>query len=255
MPRAAGGGEVSAGVQRTLRWLRSCCQVTACCVFHFLIATNACGWVSGQGAGDTNCQGTLRIHPSSPALTQPWAQQPWAQQPLPSALALAGPHPTGAVGGQGLAVFLGWGDSPAAHDGAKSPEGAGGWHCWVLSQPSAEGTGPGWLPGYVRAARHRDNNSRGLPVLLWDVLPLPHRCRCPWADSAGKGHSCGVPVVGSPASSSWHARVLGTAPFPLPALWPACCGGLKPLTQLGLLGGMLGSQPDPPWKNPLPRGN
>lgn len=64
------------------------------------------------------------------------------------------------------------------------------------------------------------------PVLVWDMLPLPHRCRCPWADSAGKGQGCSVPVVGSPASSSC-ARVLEQL--------PSLCLGLPAMEARNLL--------------------
>lgn len=91
-------------------------------------------------------------------------------------------------------------------------------------------------------------------MLFWDVLPLPHRCQCLLGWQSWQRAQCSVPVVGSPASSSWHVCVLGTDPLPLPGLWPACHGGLKPLTRLGLLGGMLGSQPDSTLEKPPSQG-
>lgn len=154
VPRAAGDGEVwqecsAAGAPTTLRRLRSCCQVTACCLFHFLIPTNACGWVSGQGAGDTNQQGTLCTHPNSPTLAPTPTLSPGHRQPLPSAAgwACSGRSPSyWGCGGTGAGSVPGRGDSPVTCDGAKSPEGAGG--LALLGPVPALSTGhrPGLVP-------------------------------------------------------------------------------------------------------------
>lgn len=142
------------------------------------------------------------------------APSPGHPQSLPSVpgLALLGPHPTRAVWGQcswegGQPCALSWGQKPR-----------GGWRLALLGAVPALSRGhrPGLAPQLCKGGKAAP---RGRPVLFWDVLPVPHRCQCPWADTAGRGHGCGVPAVGSPASSSWHARVLGAAPFPLPGPW------------------------------------
>lgn len=113
--------------------LRLCCQVTACCLFHFLIPTNACGWVSGQGAGDTNRWGTRCSHPSSPALATPTLSPGHTEGA--SALSWAGSVPLGLWGDRGWQCLWEGGTALRPVMGPKSPEETGGWHCQVLSQP------------------------------------------------------------------------------------------------------------------------